>query len=214
MKKCWYNQDRIELLLKGQVMKNTSRSLVVFIILILLGSPQTQQNTAAETSKRDRLLADENISLTRELAQCRSEMEKQKKLLEQYQQENKKITQKAVNDTNTIRNLENELSKCRNELINQGKQLEQCQQMVDLKDVPLLCRDKVEKVKKQLEQCRRENERIQTEAGETSEFLMKQLPADLTKQVEQLSQENEQLKARIEELEKAQKDANEVQEKQ
>lgn len=188
--------------------------MVVLIILILLSSPQNQQNTAAETNKRDRLLADENISLTREIAQCRNEMEKQKKLLEQYQQENKKITQKAISDANAIRNLQNELSKYRNELENQKKLLEHCQKIVDLKDVPELCREKMEKQKKLLEQCRRENKKIQTEAEETSKFLVEQLPADLTKQVEQLSQENEQLKVRIEELEKTQKDANEIQKKQ
>ncbi len=195
-------------------MKNTSRFLAVLIILFVASTQQAGQSNDSESNKRDRLLADENISLTKELAQCRSEIDKQKKQLEQIKQENKKLTQKAVSDANTIRALQNELSKCRNELIKQGKQLEQCQQMVDLKDVPALCRDKVEKVKKQLEQCRQEKESIQESAGKKTEEFFNKLPKELQNENERLTSENAALQQKITEFEKKQKDVNEAGKKQ
>ncbi|MDD5011150.1 MAG: hypothetical protein PHQ00_03395 [Phycisphaerae bacterium] len=60
----------------------------------------------------------------------------------------------------------------------------------------------IEKQKALLQQCQQENERIQTEAGETTSFLMEQLPKDLMEQTERLTRENEQLRTRIDELEK------------
>jgi chromosome segregation ATPase len=191
-------------------MKNTSRFLAVLIILFVAGTQQAGQSKDSEANKRDRLLADENISLTKELAQCRSEIDRQKKQLEQYRQEKKKSEQKAGSDANEIRSLKEELSKCRNESIKQAKQLELCQQMVDLKDVPALCRDKVEKVKKQLEQCRQEKENIEKTAGETARFLMDKMPQGLQKENESLASENAALQQKIAELEKKQKDANEA----
>ena len=181
-------------------MKNTSRFLAVLIILFVAGSQQAGQSKDDEINKKTRLLADENISLTKELAQCRSEIDKQTKQLEQYRQEKKKSEQKAVSDANEIRE--------------QKKQLEQCQRMVDLKDVPALCRDKVEKIKKQLEQCRQENEKIQKDAGENADFFMKKIPQELQKENERLTSENAALQQKIAELEKKPKDANEAGKKQ
>jgi chromosome segregation ATPase len=195
-------------------MKNTSRFLAVLIILFVASSQQAGQSKDDEISKQAKLLADENISLTKELAQCHSEIDKQKKQLEQIKQENKKLTQKAAGDANMVRNLQNELSKCRNESIKQAKQLEQCQQMVDLKDVPALCRDKVEKVKKQLEQCRKEKESIQESAGKKAEEFFNKIPQDLQKENERLTSENAALQQKIAELEKKPKDANEAGKKQ
>jgi chromosome segregation ATPase len=191
-------------------MKNTSRFLAVLIILFVAGTQQAGQSNDSESNKRDRLLADENMSLTKELAQCRSEIDKQKKQLEQYQQEKKKSEQKAVSDANTIRNLQNELSKCQNELVKQSKQLELCQQMVDLKDVPGLCRDKIDKMKKQLEQCRQEKESIQESAGKKATEFFNKIPQDLLKEKERLENENAALQQKIAELEKKPKDANEA----
>ena len=195
-------------------MKNTSRFLAVLIILFVASTQQAGQSKDDEINKQARLLADENMSLTKELAQCRSEIEKQKKQLEQYRQENKKLTQKAVGDANTVRNLQSELSKCRNELVKQAKQLELCQQMVDLKDVPGLCRDKIEKMKKQLEQCRQENESIQESAGKKTEEFFNKLPKELQKENERLTSENAALQQKITEFEKKQKDVNEAGKKQ
>jgi len=204
----------LELLIKGQVMKNTKWFLAVLIFLFIAGAQQIGQSKDDETNKQAKLLADENMSLTKELAQCRSEIDRQKKQLEQIKQENKKLTQKAASDANAIRALQNELSKCRNESIKQAKQIELCQQMVDLKDVPALCRDKVEKVKKQLDQCRQENEKIQQEAGKNADFFMKKIPQELQKENERLTSENAALQQKIAELEKKQKDANEAGKKQ
>jgi chromosome segregation ATPase len=195
-------------------MKNTSRFLAVLIILFVASSQQAGQSKDDEINKQAKLLADENMSLTKELAQCRSEIDKQAKQLEQIKQENKKLTQKTVSDANAIRALQNELSKCRNESIKQAKQLELCQQMVDLKDVPSLCRDKVEKVKKQLEQCQKEKESIQESAGKKTEEFFNKIPQDLQDEVKRLGDENSALKQKIAELEKKPKDANETGKKQ
>ncbi|MGD0786147.1 MAG: hypothetical protein ABR969_10090 [Sedimentisphaerales bacterium] len=195
-------------------MKNASWFLAVLIILFVASSQQAGQSKDDEINKQARLLADENMSLTKELAQCRSEIDRQKKQLEQIKQENKKINQKAVSDANTIRILQDEFSQSRNELVKLQKQLEQCQQMVDLKDVPALCRDKVEKVKKQLEQCRKENESIQESAGKKTEEFFNKLPKELQKENESLASENAALKQKIAELEKKPKDANDAGKKQ
>lgn len=195
-------------------MRKTGWLLTVLIIPVIFGCQQAQQKKTSEVGRKQKLMAAENIELKTELAQNKNELEKQNKLLQQCRQEIEKITNQAANDANANQKLKNELTQCRLELENQKKLLEHYQKIVDLKDIPELCREKLEKQKKLLERCRRENEKIQTEAGETSEFLMKQLPAGLTQQVEQLSQENEQLKAKIEELEKTQKEVNEVQKEQ
>jgi chromosome segregation ATPase len=194
-------------------MKNTSRFLVALIVLIVAASPHAEQSKSDEASRKEKLMADENMSLTHEVAQCRSEIEKQKKLLEQYKQENQKITQKAVSDANTIRNLQNELSKCWIELKTYKKQLEQCQQMVDMKDVPALCRDKVEKLKKQLEQCTQAKEKLDEKEGEKATALLNKIPQDLQNENVRLTNENAALQKKIEDLEKKPKDANDVKKK-
>ncbi|PKL47725.1 MAG: hypothetical protein CVV39_05330 [Planctomycetes bacterium HGW-Planctomycetes-1] len=183
-------------------MSKTGWILTALIIPILAGCQQAQQQNKADISRKDRLLADENMRLRGELVQCQNGLKKQEKMLEQYRQENKEMTKRADDAAGENQNLKRETAQYRSEIEKQKQLLDQYQRMLDSKDAPALCRNKIEIQKKLLAKCRQENERIQTEAGETSQFLMEQLPKDLMEQVEQLSQENEQLKARIEELEK------------
>ncbi|MBU1259729.1 MAG: hypothetical protein KJ757_02440 [Planctomycetes bacterium] len=126
-------------------MKKTGWILAILIIPIMTGCQPAQQQKTADISRKDRLVANENLNLKNQLKQCQKEIEKQKTLLEQ---------------------------------------------------------------------CRRENLKIQTDAGSTATFLMDQLPKDLMEEVERLTQENERLKAEIEGLQKAEKvqaDANGLQ---
>jgi chromosome segregation ATPase len=183
-------------------MNKTGWILAVLIIPIMAGCQQAQQQNTADISRKDRLLADENMRLRSELVQCQNKLKKQEKMLEQYRQENKEMTQKADNAVGENQSLKREAAQYRSEIEKQKQLLEQYQQMLDSKDDPALCRNKIERQKKLLAKCRQENERIQIEAGQTSKFLMEQLPAEMMKEVERLTQENEQLKARIEELEK------------
>ena len=195
-------------------MKKTGWILAILIIPIMTGCQQTQQQKTADISRKDRLMANENLNLKSELVKCQNKAKKQEKMIEQYQQENKKMTQKADDAIGENKNLKREAAQCRSEIEKQKQLLEQCQQMLDSKDDPVLCRNKIERQKTLLEQCRRENLKIQTDAGSTATFLMDQLPKDLMEEVERLTQENERLKAEIEGLQKAEKvqaDANGLQ---
>jgi DNA repair exonuclease SbcCD ATPase subunit len=188
-------------------MKKTGWLFAALIIPVILGCQQAQQKKTADISRKDRLMANENLNLKSELVQCQSQIKKQEKLIEQYQQENKEMT----NATSENQNLKREAAQCQREIEKQKQLLEQYQQMLDSKDDPALCRNKIERQKELLERCRQENIKIQTETGNTATFLVDQLPKDLMEQVKQLTQENEQLKAKIEEFQKAEKDINEVQ---
>ncbi|MFA5292018.1 MAG: hypothetical protein WC496_03185 [Phycisphaerae bacterium] len=182
---------------------------IIFSLVVFLGCEQAQQKKTAGISRKDRLIASENMDLTKEIAQCRSEIEKQKKLLEQCRQEKEKAFQEAngINSQNLI--LKNEIEQCRSEIEKQKASLEQCQQMLDLKDVPALCQDKVEKQRKLFEECQQEKEKITQQAGDTAKWFMDELPKDLLKEVETLTNANAILAKEIEELKKASKDANE-----
>jgi DNA anti-recombination protein RmuC len=163
-------------------MKRLGCILVVLIIIIFSGCQQSQQKQGSGISRKDRLIANENMELKGELARCRNEIEKQKKLLEQYQQKP---------------DLKNELAECRGEIEKQKKLLEQYRREIDLKDEPARCRDKIEKQRRLLEQCQQEKEQIAQGTGETEKWLRDELPQNLLEQVEQLTQENEQLKAEL-----------------
>lgn len=192
-------------------MKKTGWLLAALIIPVVLGCQQAQQQKTADISRKDRLMADENMSLKNEFVQCQSQIKKQEKSIEQYRKENEGAFRKAGDAANENLKLRDEVIQNRREIEKQKELIEQFQQMLDSKDDPALCRNKIEKQKKLLEQCRQENIKIQTEADDTATFLMDQLPKDLMEQVKQLTQENEQLKTKIEELQKAEKGINEVQ---
>ena len=189
-------------------MKKIGTFLIVLSVLSLASSAQSKKTS--EVGRKERLLAAENINLNAELAKNKKELEKQNKLLQQCKQDLEKRARQAAIDANEIKNLKINISQCRNELETLKKQFEQCQRMVDLTDVPALCKDKVDKQKKLLKECQKEKAAIEASANESSSFFMEKLPADLLNETNRLTEENKQLKAKIAELEKGSKDANEV----
>ena len=226
-------------------MKKTGGFLLVLLILAVSGCQQAQQDKTAGVSRRDKLMASENLNLQGELAKCRGEIEKQQKLLEKCRSESEKQRKLAedqkklseryygesekqrvlfeqcrwekaqiiqVNDN--VTKLKNELAKCQKEIEKQKQLIEQYLKEIDSKDDPAICRDRIDKQKKLVKQCQQDKEKDQAEAGDTAKFLMDKMPANLKEEVESLTNENAQLKARIEDLEKARKDANEIQKPQ
>ena len=163
-------------------MKKIRLFLVVSIVVVLAGCQQSEQKQNSSISRRDRLVANENINLKNELVGCRNEKEEQGKLLEQCQQKP---------------DLKDELTQCQSEIEKQEKQLEQYLRELDLKDEPARCRRKIEQQKERLEQCRQEKAKIEQQNSETIEWLMNELPKDLLKDIERFTKENEQLRAEI-----------------
>ena len=100
-------------------MKKLGRILVASLIVIFAGCEQSQQKQTSDVSRKDRLIANENLSLKNELAQCHSEIEKQQNLLQQCRQEKEKITQETGD---TAKWLMDELPQ---DLLNQVEQLTQ-----------------------------------------------------------------------------------------
>ncbi len=80
-------------------MKKLDRILVASLVVIFAGCEQSQQKQTVDISRRDRLVANENLGLKKELAQCRSEsqseIEKQRNLVEQCRQEKEEIERQA-----------------------------------------------------------------------------------------------------------------------
>jgi len=143
---------------------------IIFSLVIFLGCQQAQQKNAVGISRKDRLMAIEYLDSKKEVARCRSEIEKQKKLLEQYRQEKEKVLQDANGITNQNMILKNELAQCRSEIEKQKKLLEQYRQEKEktlqeangitnqnliLKNELAQCRSEIEKQKQSLEQYRR-----------------------------------------------------------
>jgi len=80
-------------------MKKLDRILVASLVVIFAGCEQSQQKQTTGISRKDRLVANENLGLKNELAQCRSEsrseIEKQRNLVEQCRQEKEEIERQA-----------------------------------------------------------------------------------------------------------------------
>jgi len=80
-------------------MKKLGRILAASLIIIFAGCEQSQQKQTTGISRKDRLVANENLGLKNELAQCRSEsrseIEKQRNLVEQCRQEKEEIERQA-----------------------------------------------------------------------------------------------------------------------
>jgi transcriptional regulator len=186
-------------------MKYFSILSVILAILFASGCQQSQQSPAASAGveKKEKLMAAEMMNLKAELQKTKLELDKQTKSLQELNLKNEQIIRKSAQDANQLNAAVTSYSKCYKELNDVKKQLEECQKMVDLTDVPALCKDKVEKQNKLLAECQKEKEELEKSAGEASDFALKQLPEELMKQVTDLTAENEQLKAKIAELEKA-----------
>ncbi|HBG26329.1 MAG: hypothetical protein A2Y10_01790 [Planctomycetes bacterium GWF2_41_51] len=183
-------------------MKNITTILIVLTALLASGCQQSQQ-TSTNIARKEKLIAAAMMNLKAELAQNKKEIEKQGTLLEQCKQNNEKLTSKTAAQTNEINNLKTALSQTRASLDENRKQLENCENMLDAKDSPALCKDRIERQQKLLEECQKEKADIEKAAGDSASFLMEQLPTELLKETERLNAENEQLKAKIEELEKS-----------
>jgi len=191
-------------------MRKISIILIVFSALISSGCQESAQTSPATAERKEKLLAAEIINLKGEIDKTKKQVDKQNKLIEELKQKNEKLQAQAVADANQIKSLRStiserakDLTSCNEKLVFQQKKIEECQRMLDLVDIPALCKDRVAKQKKLLEQCRKEKEEIEKAAAESSTFLMEKLPTDLMQQVEKLSTENAELRARIDELEKS-----------
>jgi cysteinyl-tRNA synthetase len=167
-------------------MKKPGWILVASLIVIFAGCQQSQQKQTTDISRKDRLVASENLNLKNELAQCRSKIEKQKELLDQCRQEKERISQQA-----------DEKSK---KFIEEEKLLEQCRQEKEKIDQQA---DKDIRRDKLLQQCEEEREKTEQLANENIRWLMDELPQNLLSENTRLTEENEKLTARIIELEKA-----------
>jgi chromosome segregation ATPase len=188
-------------------MRYLSTLIVAMAILFSSGCQQSQnaepKSKITTDQRKEKLLAAEIINLKAELDKNKIELDKQSKSLADLKQKYEQLTIKSAQDVNQLYITTTNYSNCYKDLATAKQQLEECQKMVDLTDVPALCKDKIEKQKKMLADCQKEKEEIEKSAGEAADFAMKQLPEQLMKQVEELTAENELLKAKIAELEKS-----------
>jgi uncharacterized protein YlxW (UPF0749 family) len=76
-------------------MKKLSRILLVSLIVVFIGCQQSQQEQTSEISRKDKLIANENLNLRNELVQCQREIETQKNLVEQCRREMEEADQRA-----------------------------------------------------------------------------------------------------------------------
>lgn len=65
------------------------------ILVVFAGCQQSEQKQTSDISRKDRLVANENIGLKDELAQCRKEIENQQNLVKQCRQEKETAEQQA-----------------------------------------------------------------------------------------------------------------------
>jgi hypothetical protein len=190
-------------------MRNIFGFLFVFSILFSFGCQQSVQSNSPDSARKEKLLAAEKMNTKAELDKTKKELELQKQLLLKAKQDNAAISKKVASDANELNKMSKNYSDINKKLLETSNQLEDCrkkmeayQKMIDDKDVPGLCKTKIERMKAQVAKCEEEKQQIQKESEVSADFFMKKLPGDLTKQNEALSTENEQLKAKIAELEK------------
>jgi uncharacterized protein YlxW (UPF0749 family) len=65
------------------------------VLVIFAGCQQSQQKQTSDISRKDRLVANENMGLKDELAQCQKEIETQQNLVKQCRQEKETAEQQA-----------------------------------------------------------------------------------------------------------------------
>ncbi|MBN1788802.1 MAG: hypothetical protein JW806_10485 [Sedimentisphaerales bacterium] len=112
-----------ELLIKGYVMKGTWLFSAVLIIT-LAGCQQSEQSQNSGISRRDRLLANENMNIRNELTDCQKEVKRQQELLTQCQQEKEEIGQQANENVSWLmEELPGDLQKEINRLTKENEQL-------------------------------------------------------------------------------------------
>lgn len=76
-------------------MKRISFILSVILVVILAGCQQSQEKKTTEVSRKDRLVGNENLNLRNELKKCQEEIEKQKRLVRQCEEEKEKADQQC-----------------------------------------------------------------------------------------------------------------------
>lgn len=76
-------------------MKRLSFILSVILVVILTGCQQSQKRQTTEISRKDRLVGNENLNLRNELKSCQEEIEKQKALVRQCEEEKEKADQQC-----------------------------------------------------------------------------------------------------------------------
>ena len=106
-----------ELLIKGQVMKKAVCILAVLLIVIFAGCQQSQEKQTTGVSRKDRLVANENLDLKNEITRCQAEIEKQKNLVSQCENEKEEMDRQA---NETMKWLLDELPK---DLLNDASKL-------------------------------------------------------------------------------------------
>jgi uncharacterized small protein (DUF1192 family) len=105
-------------------MKKLGCILAALLIVIIAGCEQTQQKQTISVSRKDRLIANENMNLKEEIARCQSEMEKQQNLVKECQEEQEKILQQTGENTQWLANeLPQDLVKQVEELSQENEQL-------------------------------------------------------------------------------------------
>jgi hypothetical protein len=108
--------------------------------------------------------------------------------------------------------LKDALAKCREEIENQKKLLAECQEKYQTQ-CEKNCQEQYKKqyqqeyTEKFEEQCDKKYRQEKQQYEENISWLLKDLPADLLKQVGDLTKENEELTKKVEELQKASKPA-------
>jgi len=170
-------------------MKNiVTVTFLALVLAISAGCQQERQKQTSGVSRKDRLVGYENLGLKDALAKCREEIENQKELLAECQE------------------------KYQAQCENQKKLLAECQEKYQAqceKNCQEQCKKRYQEryQEKFQEKCQEQYQKEKQQTEETISWLLKDLPADLLKQVGELTKENEELMKKIEELQKASKPA-------
>lgn len=69
--------------------------LAVSLIVIFAGCQQSQEKQTTGVSRKDRLVANENLDLKNEITRCQEEIEKQKNLVSQCEKEKEEMDRQA-----------------------------------------------------------------------------------------------------------------------
>lgn len=105
-------------------MKKNRLLLVMSILILSAGCQESGQQQNSGISRKDRLIADENISLKNELARCRGEVEKQQNLLSQCEQVKAQIEEQSRESVEWLMNeLPNDLVKSVERLTEENEKL-------------------------------------------------------------------------------------------
>lgn len=69
--------------------------LAVLLIVVFAGCQQSQEKQTTGVSRKDRLVANENLDLKNEITRCQEEIEKQKNLVGQCEKEKEEMDRQA-----------------------------------------------------------------------------------------------------------------------